>query len=93
METPKVLINPVMQWAVELKSIGTIRYVNGLPKVPMAIPHVGDVLTVDFMVDPQTLVPCPVQVTQLLYDWMGTGHRVGVVVVRAKVPEPDAPRR
>lgn len=86
MDKPKILINPVIRWAIEPGHQGSIRYMDDvwLADGPTRIPEVGDVLTKKFMVDPNTGAPCAVRVTQVLYQYLPLQTVVTPVVVRAQ---------
>jgi hypothetical protein len=83
MNKPRLLINPVVQWAVEPGHQGSIEYVETATPPAQAVPYVGDVLTLPFMVDPITKQPCPVRVTRLEYQDHPSKTVVIPVVVRA----------
>ena len=84
MEKTRLLINPVVQWAIEPGHNGSIQYLEPLATGPQAVPHVGDVLSLPFMVDPATQQPCMVRVTRLEYLDRPMQTVVVPVVVRAQ---------
>ena len=62
-----ILINPIVRWAVDPADAGRIEQLPGAswPK-GMAIPEEDDLLTLDFLVDPQTRQPVQVRVSAVL---------------------------
>lgn len=83
-QAPQLLINPVMRWAIDAGHAGTLAYIDGVAQTATRIPHVGDVLTLPFIVDAVTRHPCPVRVVQLLYQQQPQQTVVVPVVVKAQ---------
>ena len=52
MTLPPLLINPVLQWAVEPAHVGSVQYVEAAFGAGTRLPDVGQVLTLPFMVAP-----------------------------------------
>lgn len=61
---PKLLINPVVRWAVHPADQGRIAYVDGASRGE-PLPREGDVITRPFLVDPTTREPVPVRVAEI----------------------------
>lgn len=78
-----VLINPVARWAVAPADAGRIEQLPGAawPK-GMQLPEEDDVLTLDFLVDPQTRRPVPVRVAEVWVRLRGDHHELAIVVTR-----------
>lgn len=83
-DKPMVLINPVARWAVNPADAGRIKQLEGAgwPK-GLALPQEDDMLTLDFLVDPQTLQPVAVRVAEVWVKWSGDHHDIAIVVTRA----------
>lgn len=81
----KILINPVVKWAVHPSDQGSIDYIEGLPynATDRALPYEGDVITRPFLVDPNTRQPVPVRVVEIQTALERRGHTLAVVVTRA----------
>lgn len=82
MEPLNVLINPVVKWAVHPADQGRIAYIEGMLDAWPKLPYEGDILTLPFLVDPQTRQPVPVRVAQLVHMTNETPHVVAIVVTR-----------
>jgi hypothetical protein len=83
MNKPRVIpANTVFKFAVTSGAVGSIEYIEGLPKQPMPLPHEGDVLTLPFMVHPTTRQPTPVVVLQIVEMLHLTPPTIAVVVGR-----------
>lgn len=79
---PIVLNNPVVKWAVHPADQGRIEYIDGMPETWPKLPHEGDVLTLPFLVDPQTRQPVPVRVVQIVPMTHLTPHVLAIQVSR-----------
>lgn len=79
----KVLINPVVRWAIHPSDSGRISYIEGLWSPKHTLPHEGDIITRPFLVDPITQQPIPVRVVQIQDHPEMTPHTLVLVVMRA----------
>jgi len=57
--------NTVMRYAVAATDTTSIEYIDGMREHWPKLPKAGDVLTVPFLVHPQTRQPVPVRVLEL----------------------------
>lgn len=80
----KILLNPVMRWAMEPGLCDGIRYLDGVASGPQRIPFEGEVLTLPFIVDAATSTPMPVRITRIEYQQEPTRTIVIAVVVPAQ---------
>lgn len=83
METRRPLFSPALFWAIEPSHEGSITRVDGIVDITRSPPYVGDVLTLPFMLDPATGLPCPVRVTRIEHREHDGRSIVIPVVVRA----------
>lgn len=83
METPELLINPVVRWATHPADQGRVLYIDGIAG-PQTLPSEGEVITRPFLVDPVTRIPVPVRVTEIrkLWDEERPGHTMVVITTR-----------
>lgn len=77
-----VLINPRVRWAVHPADQGRITQIDGQGNVPVTLPQEGDVITLDYLVDPQTRRPVPVRVVEIRTLWKEDHHVLAIVVSR-----------
>ncbi len=61
----RMLRNPSVRWAVHPADQGRIKYIEGTWD-GHTLPHVDEVITRPFLVDPETGLPVPVRVAQIL---------------------------
>lgn len=85
MTPPRLLIDPVMQWAVEPVHQGELRFLEGMADKWPPLPHPGDVLTLPFIVDPATGEPAQVEVTRIV-ELTDRVPNVLAIVVRPHPP-------
>lgn len=75
--------NTVVKWAVHASAHGSIAYIDGMTAHwPKTLPHVGDTLTVPFLVDPVTRQPVQVMVLELVEFLHHRPPAIAVVVGR-----------
>ncbi len=79
---PKILIDPVVRWAVHPADQGFIQYLEGDFPGKGTPPKENERITRAFLVDPQTLQPVPVRVTEIRPMWDGKRHTLAVLVTR-----------
>ena len=72
-----------MRWAIHPADQGSIEYIDGVWDGTIPLPHEGDILTVPFMVDPQTKEPVPVRVVEIVAFLETLPDTLAVVVSRA----------
>ena len=66
MKKPKPLpAETVMRYAVHPAAAQAIKYIDGMHDHWIALPQVGQVITLAFLVDPQSLLPMPVRVLEI----------------------------
>lgn len=65
MERKALPPDTVVRYAVYPPAAGAIKYVDGLPQHWPALPQVGAVLTVPFLLDPASGLPMPVRVLEI----------------------------
>lgn len=77
------LINPIVSWAVPPSGAGSIKQLPGAtwPK-GMQLPQEDDLLTLDFLVDPQTHKPVQVRVAEIWLRWNADHHELAIAVTR-----------
>lgn len=78
MNSPQLLINPVVRWATEPQDAARVQYLDGHP--PVTLPYENQVVTTSFLVDPVTQRPVPVRVVRIETHWSGSHHTLVVVV-------------
>lgn len=78
-----ILINPVVRWAVHPADMGNILYIDGLWDPSHTLPHVGDIITRPFLVDPVTRDRIPVRVVEIQDHPEMQPHTLVVVVTRS----------
>lgn len=71
---------PNLMFATPPAEQARLAFLEGGKKDAVALPNVGDVLTLPFIVDPQSRLPAPVRVVSL-FPRQEEGHPVVVVVV------------
>jgi len=77
---PAVPQLPNLMFASAPEEQTRLLFLEGGKKAPMALPEVGAVITLPFMVDPQSRQPVPIRVVRLV-PRHEAGHDVVVVVV------------
>lgn len=83
---PKLWINPRTMWACSPGEQTRMKYIEGMG-IPAKLPEMDDIVTVPFIVDPETLEPIPVRVIEIQERMGPTGHILVVVVSRADLPQ------
>lgn len=79
----RILRNPRMKWAIEPGHQGSLLHIDGIAGTQTRVPEIGEVLTLPFLVDPDTRLPMPVRVTRIEYQELPTHTLVIPVIVRA----------
>lgn len=72
-----------LRWAVHPSDIGKILYVEGKHGEVEKPPHVDDVVTRPFLIDPESKQPIPVRVVDVVNLFDRPDPCIAVVVVRA----------
>lgn len=81
--TPEVLINPEIRWACVASDIAKLKFIDGMGAAWPALPEINAVLTLPFIVNPETQQPEPVVVVEIHKQWGTKGHVMVVVVAVA----------
>jgi hypothetical protein len=84
-ERPLIFINPAIRWAVHPAHQHQLRHVDGVAG-PQKEPAAGDVVTLEFIVDAVSGLPCPVRITEVLYAQQ-PGQTVIIPVVAKYQPD------
>jgi hypothetical protein len=78
-----LLINPLLAWAIHPLEQGTIEFIEGLQTDSQTLPHVGDIISRPFFVDPKSKEPIPVRIVEIREILETRGHTLAVLVARA----------
>lgn len=81
----RVLRNPAVRWAVEPAHADSIRCLDADHPDRLRVPYEGDVLTLGFLVDPITGLPCRIRVVRI--DYVEEPHRTVICPVVARAPQ------
>jgi len=81
-EPRRLVINPLVKWGVHPAHQHQLRYVEGIAGPVRRLPEVGEVLTLEFIVDATTGLPCPVRVCEIQHHSHATGTLVVPVLLK-----------
>lgn len=82
MKEKAITVPPLIRLACHPADQGRLMEDTSVPPEPMALPEVGDVLTLRQMLDPHTRLPVPVRVAEVTLYGEGKDRRLVVVLTR-----------
>lgn len=82
MQEDPITVPPVIRLACHPADQGRLVEDTSQPPEPMALPKVGDVLTLRRMLDPHTRLPVPVRVADVTLHGQGEDRALVVVLTR-----------
>ena len=83
---PNILINPRLMWACAAGEQTRLKLIEGTGIHPK-LPKVNDIVTLPFIVDPETNEPTAVRVLDIQERMDSAGHLLVAVVTRADQPQ------